>query len=79
LPRRIAASGLCSIPPQHKRFGNTKAPPRGKLDYTFDSLARVIGRFIEALELRRYALYVFDYGAPTGYSLSRLTRRKSVS
>jgi pimeloyl-ACP methyl ester carboxylesterase len=60
-----------AIAPDLPGFGNTKAPPRGEFDYTFDNLARVIDAFIEALGLDRYALYVFDYGAPTGYRIAR--------
>jgi pimeloyl-ACP methyl ester carboxylesterase len=59
------------IAPDLPGFGNTKAPPRGTFDYTFDNLAKVIGDFIEALELARYALYAFDYGAPTGFRIAR--------
>jgi pimeloyl-ACP methyl ester carboxylesterase len=51
-------------------FGNTKSPPRGEFDYTFDNLARVVEGFTEALGLDRYALYVFDYGAPTGFRVA---------
>jgi pimeloyl-ACP methyl ester carboxylesterase len=58
------------IAPDLPGFGNTKAPPRGTFDYSFDNLARVIGSFVDALDLRRFALYVFDYGAPTGYRLA---------
>jgi pimeloyl-ACP methyl ester carboxylesterase len=58
------------IAPDLPGFGNTVAPPRGRFAYTFDNLASVIGEFIEAMHLSRYALYVFDYGAPTGYRLA---------
>src|SRR5271170_6474575 len=58
------------IAPDLPGFGNTKAPPRGKFTYTFDNLAKVIEGFTDALGLRRYALYVFDYGAPTGFRLA---------
>lgn len=58
------------IAPDLPGFGNTVAPPRGRFAYTFDNLARVIGEFIDALGLIRYAMYVFDYGAPTGYRLA---------
>lgn len=58
------------IAPDLPGFGNTIAPPRGVFDYTFDNLARVIDGFTEALALKRYALYVFDYGAPTGFRLA---------
>jgi pimeloyl-ACP methyl ester carboxylesterase len=58
------------IAPDLPGFGNTKAPPRGTFDYTFDALARVIGGVVDALGLKRYALYVFDYGAPVGFRLA---------
>jgi pimeloyl-ACP methyl ester carboxylesterase len=51
-------------------FGLTVAPPRGRFDYTFDNLAQVVDEFIHVVGLRRYALYVFDYGAPVGFRLA---------
>ncbi len=58
------------VAPDLPGFGQTKAPPRGQFTYSFDSLAEVIGRFVDAVGLRRYALYIFDYGAPTGLRLA---------
>ena len=58
------------IAPDLPGFGNTKAPPRGRFDYTFDNLARVVGGFVDALGLQHYALYLFDYGAPVGFRLA---------
>ncbi len=58
------------IAPDLPGFGNTVAPPRGKFDYSFDNLAKIIEGFVEAIGLRRYALYIFDYGAPTGLRLA---------
>jgi pimeloyl-ACP methyl ester carboxylesterase len=58
------------VAPDLPGFGNTVSPPRGQFDYTFDNLARVIGGFVDAIGLRRHALYVFDYGAPTGFRLA---------
>jgi pimeloyl-ACP methyl ester carboxylesterase len=58
------------IAPDLPGFGQTKAPPRGAFDYSFDALARVIGGFVDAIGLDRYALYIFDYGAPTGLRLA---------
>jgi pimeloyl-ACP methyl ester carboxylesterase len=58
------------IAPDLPGFGNTKAPPRGKFTYSFDNLAKVIDRFLEAMKLDRYALYIFDYGAPTGLRIA---------
>jgi pimeloyl-ACP methyl ester carboxylesterase len=58
------------VAPDLPGFGNTISPPRGQFDYTFDNLAQVIGGFVETIGLHRYALYVFDYGAPTGFRLA---------
>src|SRR5690242_18775295 len=66
----ILAGRYRVIAPDLPGFGNTKAPPRGQFDYTFDNLARIIGGFVDALKLERYALYIFDYGAPTGLRLA---------
>lgn len=62
----ILARDYRVIAPDLPGFGNTSAPPRSQFDYTFDNLAGVIDRFLEALQLDRYALYIFDYGAPVG-------------
>jgi len=58
------------IAPDLPGFGQTKAPPRGTFNYSFDELARVLGQFVDAIGLQRYALYIFDYGAPTGLRLA---------
>ena len=54
------------IAPDLPGFGNTIAPPRGRFTYSFDALAAVMTDFVDALHLSRYALYIFDYGAPVG-------------
>lgn len=56
------------IAPDLPGFGQTTAQPG--FDYTFDNLASVIDAFTVARELERYALYVFDYGAPVGWRLA---------
>jgi pimeloyl-ACP methyl ester carboxylesterase len=66
------ADGYRVIAPDLPGFGLTKAPPRGRYDYTFANLAAAINGFTEALGLERYALYVFDYGAPTGFRLAAM-------
>jgi pimeloyl-ACP methyl ester carboxylesterase len=58
------------IAPDLPGYGHTKAPKRGDFDYTFDNLAKVIGGFVDAIGLTKYALYIFDYGAPTGLRLA---------
>jgi len=58
------------VAPDLPGFGFTDAPDRKTFEYSFDHLANVIERFTEAVGLRRYALYVFDYGAPVGFRLA---------
>jgi pimeloyl-ACP methyl ester carboxylesterase len=58
------------IAPDLPGFGNTKAPARGEFDYSFDNLARTVDKFLEAMKLDRYALYIFDYGAPVGLRIA---------
>ena len=58
------------IAPDLPGFGQTKSPPRGTFNYTFDALAEVVAGFVDALSLVRYALYIFDYGAPVGLRLA---------
>jgi len=55
------------IAPDLPGFGKSDMPPRG---YTFDRIAEKIDRFTDVVGFDRYALYVFDYGAPTGFRLA---------
>jgi pimeloyl-ACP methyl ester carboxylesterase len=58
------------IAPDLPGFGFTDAPSRSQFTYTFDHVADVMERFTEALPLSRYAIYIFDYGAPIGLRLA---------
>ncbi|MGB8523054.1 MAG: alpha/beta hydrolase [Candidatus Acidiferrales bacterium] len=58
------------IAPDLPGFGFTDVPEKRDYKYTFDALARTVQSFTDALQLKRYALYVFDYGAPTGFRLA---------
>jgi len=58
------------VAPDLPGFGFSDAPARAEFKYTFDNLARVIEAFTGKIGLRRYALYVFDYGAPVGFRLA---------
>jgi Predicted hydrolases or acyltransferases (alpha/beta hydrolase superfamily) len=58
------------IAPDLPGFGFTQVPPDRKYEYTFEQLAQTIDAFTKALKLNRYAIYVFDYGAPTGFRLA---------
>jgi pimeloyl-ACP methyl ester carboxylesterase len=58
------------IAPDLPGFGQSDMPSRDKFAYTFARLAEVIERFTEVVGLDRFAIYVFDYGAPTGFRMA---------
>ena len=58
------------IAPDLPGFGFTETPKSLGFKYTFESLARVVDRFTEAAGLKKFAVYVFDYGAPVGFRLA---------
>ena len=58
------------VAPDLPGFGYSDAPDRDEFKYSFDRLAEVIDRFTDVLGLSRYAIYVFDYGAPVGFRLA---------
>ena len=58
------------VAPDLPSFGKSDMPKPGAFDYTFDHLADVIDRFTEVLGLDRFAIYVFDYGAPVGFRIA---------
>jgi pimeloyl-ACP methyl ester carboxylesterase len=66
----LLAADFHIIAPDLPGFGQTEMPPREQFAYTFDNFARVIEAFTEAAGFDRYAMYVFDYGAPTGFRLA---------
>lgn len=64
------------IAPDLPGFGFT-AVAEG-FDYSFAKLAEVMAAFTDAIGLTRYAIYVFDYGAPVGLRLA-LARPDAVT
>jgi pimeloyl-ACP methyl ester carboxylesterase len=58
------------IAPDLPGFGFTEVPEKRKYTYSFDALAGTVQAFTDALSLTRYAIYIFDYGAPTGLRLA---------
>lgn len=58
------------IAPDLPGFGFTEVPEGRQYQYSFDALARTMQAFTEALDLKRYCLYVFDYGAPVGFRMA---------
>jgi pimeloyl-ACP methyl ester carboxylesterase len=58
------------VAPDLVGFGFSDAPDRAQFKYEFDSLANIVNRLCAATGLSRYAIYVFDYGAPVGFRLA---------
>ncbi|MBD2120886.1 alpha/beta fold hydrolase [Trichocoleus sp. FACHB-262] len=58
------------VAPDYPGFGNSSMPSVNEFDYTFDHLAEIVEKFIAAIDLKQYSLYVMDYGAPIGYRIA---------
>lgn len=58
------------VAPDYPGFGNSAMPGVGEFCYTFDKIAEVIDSFTEKLGMKKYSMYVMDYGAPVGYRLA---------
>jgi pimeloyl-ACP methyl ester carboxylesterase len=58
------------IAPDLPGFGFSDAPAHDVFQYTFANVAKVMGDFVEQLGLKRFAIYIFDYGAPTGLRIA---------
>ncbi len=58
------------IAPDLPGFGFSDAPAHDKFNYTFENVAKVMGDFVEQIGLKKFAIYVFDYGAPTGFRIA---------
>ena len=58
------------VAPDLPGFGQSDMPARSAFIYTFENIANVIERFTEVIGLHRFAIYVFDYGAPVGFRLA---------
>ena len=58
------------VAPDLPGFGKTDLPPRSTFNYTFENIADVIDRFTEVVGFDKFAIYIFDYGAPTGLRIA---------
>ncbi|MFZ4929455.1 alpha/beta fold hydrolase [Chryseobacterium sp. Mn2064] len=58
------------IAPDLPGFGYSDAPDHQQFSYTFDHLTEVVQGFIDQLKVKRFAVYIFDYGAPIGLRLA---------
>jgi pimeloyl-ACP methyl ester carboxylesterase len=64
------------VAPDYPAFGYSDFPDRDAFTYSFASLAKVVAGFVDAVGLRRYALYIQDYGAPVGLRLALMAPKR---
>lgn len=58
------------VAPDYPGYGNSSMPTVDDFDYTFDNLADIMDKFVQAVGLSQYSLYLMDYGAPVGFRLA---------
>lgn len=58
------------VAPDYPGFGNSAMPSVEEYCYTFDNIADLVDSFTEKLGMKKYSMYVMDYGAPVGYRLA---------
>jgi pimeloyl-ACP methyl ester carboxylesterase len=66
----LASANYRVIAPDYPGFGFTTVPSERNYIYTFDNLATTTAAFIDALKLEKFALFIFDYGAPIGLRIA---------
>lgn len=64
------------VAPDYPGFGQSAMPSVEAFEYSFDNLAKVMEKFVQALGLRSYTLYLMDYGAPIGFRLATAAPEK---
>jgi pimeloyl-ACP methyl ester carboxylesterase len=66
----LLAARFHLVAPDLPGFGQSAMPAPEAFDYSFANVARIIGRFADAVGLDRFAIFVFDYGAPAGFRMA---------
>jgi len=66
----LLADSFHLVAPDLPGFGQSDLPSRLKFNYTFENLAETISRFTDNIGLNRFAIYIFDYGAPVGLRIA---------
>jgi pimeloyl-ACP methyl ester carboxylesterase len=66
----LLADSFHLVAPDLPGFGQSDLPPRQKFRYSFENVAETIVRFTDIIELQRFAIYIFDYGAPVGLRIA---------
>ncbi|MDH7447962.1 alpha/beta fold hydrolase [Aquimarina sp. 2201CG14-23] len=58
------------LAPDYPGYGRSEQPLLSEFDYTFDNMALIIEGFLEKLEVKKFSVYLMDYGAPVGYRIA---------
>jgi pimeloyl-ACP methyl ester carboxylesterase len=58
------------VAPDYPGYGFSSMPSVNEFDYSFDNVARLIGKFIDEIEVDKFSLYLMDYGAPVGFRIA---------
>lgn len=66
----LLADRFYLVAPDFPGFGQSEMPERSKYAYTFANIANTIGRFTETIGLKKFAIYIFDYGSPIGLRMA---------
>jgi pimeloyl-ACP methyl ester carboxylesterase len=66
----LLANSFHLVAPDLPGFGQSDLPPRQKFKYSFENVAETIDRFTDIIGLQRFAIYIFDYGAPVGLRIA---------
>jgi pimeloyl-ACP methyl ester carboxylesterase len=66
----LLADSFHLVAPDFPGFGQSSLPSRDVFKYTFENIAHTIDRFTDFIKLKRFAIYIFDYGAPVGLRIA---------
>ncbi len=58
------------LAPDYPGYGRSEQPPMADFAYTFDNMSKVVEGFLEALKVKKFSIYLMDYGAPIGYRIA---------
>ncbi len=58
------------LAPDYPGYGRSEQPPIAEFEYTFDNMAKIVEGFLEELDIKKFSVYLMDYGAPVGYRIA---------
>ncbi len=65
------------VAPDYPGYGFSAMPKVDEFEYSFDNVAKIVDKFVDALALDKYSIYLMDYGAPVGFRVATHRPRKS--